>query len=692
MFKTSMAALVICAAVPGAVWAGAPAITGDQHQAAAAMLQKHGVADIIFAVRAFGNDGHYYANFGYFDNNPRKWAYGRGGGQLCKLNLRTGKVSVLLDDAQGSIRDPCIHYDGRKILFSYRKGGQNHYHLYEIDSDGAKLRQLTDGPYDDIEPIYLPDDRIVFCSSRCNRFVACWYTQVAILYHCDGDGRNIRPLSSSIVHDNTPWMLPDGRILYTRWEYVDRSRVRYHHLWIIRPDGTGQMVYFGNMHGGTVMIDAKPIPDTHKIACIFSPGHGRTEHCGRMTIVDPREGPDSRARARQLGTGSNYHDPYPLSEDSFLLAEDNRILWMNGRGETHVLHAFDRGKASWLRVHEPRPLLRHDREPLLPSTVDLSKATGQLILADIRHGRRMQGVAEGEIKRLLVLEQLPKPVNLNGTTRHNTSIGGTFTLKRILGTVPVEADGSANFEVPALRNIFFVALDKNNLSVKRMQSFVTVQPGETTSCVGCHEHRTDTPRLHTSPTLAAVRRPPSRIEPITDVPDVIDFPRDVQPILDRHCVSCHGGKRVDGKIDLSSTPSGHLVFSRSYHTLMTVKGLVSHGNDADGNRPPRSIGSAASRLMATLLPSHYKVKLSQRDHRLVRLWIETGAAYPGTCAAMEVKATAYHLPDFRPNKHYIREMKRYGILPTKFDLTRDSIDVYATDQAYWQSLWHRPKE
>lgn len=667
-------------------------LVGGAAAARAAEIQSRpeGVEEIVFAVRAFGTDGHYYANFGYFDNNPQRWAYGPGGGQLCKLDLRTGKVSVLLDDPQGGVRDPCVHYDGRKILFSYRKGGQNHYHLYEIDADGTKLRQLTDGPYDDIEPIYRPDDHIVFCSSRCNRFVACWYTQVAILYRCDGDGRNIRPLSSSIVHDNTPWMLPDGRMLYTRWEYVDRSRVRYHHLWTIGPDGTGQMVYFGNMHGGTVMIDAKPIPGTNKVACIFSPGHGRKEHSGRMTIVDPSEGPDSQARVQRLGTGSDYRDPYPLSEDSFLLAEGNRILWMNGRGETHVLHAFDGGKT--MRVHEPRPLRPRDREPLLPSTVDLSRAIGQLVLADVRHGRRMQGVAAGEIKRLLVLEQLPKPVNLNGTISHNTSIGGTFTLKRILGTVPVEADGSANFEVPALRNIFFVALDENDLAVKRMQSFVTVQPGEMFSCVGCHEHRTDAPPSRASPTLAALRRPPSHIEPIAGVPDVIDFPRDVQPILDRHCVSCHGGERLDGKIDLSSAPSGHRVFSRSYHTLMTVKGLVSHGNDADGNRPPRSIGSAASRLMATLVPSHFDVKLSERDRRLVRLWIETGAAYPGTCAAMEVKAAAYHLPGFRPNEHYVREMKRFGILPAEFDSTRDPIDVYATDQAYWQSFWHWPRE
>jgi hypothetical protein len=132
------------------------------------------------------------------------------------------------------------------------------------------------------------------------------------------------------------------------------------------------------------------------------------------------------------------------------------------------------------------------------------------------------------------------------------------------------------------------------------------------------------------------------------------------------------------------------VFSRSYHTLMTLPGLVAHGRDADGNRPPRSIGSSASRLMDTLLPAHYGVRLSDREHRLVRLWIETGAAYPGTCAAMEAQASAYHVPGFRPNVHYVREMKRCGILPPNFDAARDSLDVYAADQAYWRQSWHRP--
>ena len=138
-------------------------------------------------------------------------------------------------------------------------------------------KQLTFGEFDDYEPCYLPDGGIVFVSTRCQCWVSCWKTQVGVLYRCDGDGRNIQRLSHNIEHDNTPWVLPDGRVMYMRWEYVDRSRVSFHHLWTANPDGTGQMVYYGNMHPGTLMIDAKPIPRSEKVVAIFSPNHGRRE-------------------------------------------------------------------------------------------------------------------------------------------------------------------------------------------------------------------------------------------------------------------------------------------------------------------------------------------------------------------------------------------------------------------------------
>jgi Tol biopolymer transport system component len=170
------------------------------------------VNEIVFATRDFGKDGHWYANFAYYCPDPQRKAYASGG-QLCALDIRTGKVRVLVDDTQGGIRDPQVHYDAKKIIFSWRKAGAEHFNLWEIDVDGKNLRRITDAPFDDIEPTYLPDGGIVFVSTRCKRWVNCWLTQVAVLYRCDADGKNVRILSSNIEHDNTPAVMNDGLIM-----------------------------------------------------------------------------------------------------------------------------------------------------------------------------------------------------------------------------------------------------------------------------------------------------------------------------------------------------------------------------------------------------------------------------------------------------------------------------------------------
>ncbi len=588
-----------------------------------------GINEIVFAVRRLGEDPHWYANFGYTLDHSR-WRTYLDGGRLCRLNLNTGKVTTLLDDPGGGVRDPQLDYDARKILFSYRKGGSPHYHLCEIGVDGSGLRQLTDGPYDDVEPTWLPDGDIMFISSRCNRRVNCHTTQVGLLYRCRPDGGNIQMLSSNNEHDNTPWVLPNGQILYTRWEYVDRNQLSFHHLWITEPDGVRQTVFYGNMHPGITMIDAKPVPGSRKIVASFSPGHGQREHNGVITLVDPRNGPDDKGSAKSVSRASNFRDPWAFSEQAFMVARSAEIVLMNGSGEIQTVYRLPGDDVTaGLECHEPRPLCRREREPVTASSADWSRSTGRLLLVDVYRGRNMEGVRRGEIKKLLVLETLPKPMNYTGGAEP-LSYGGTFTLERVLGTIPVETDGSAYAELPALRSLFFVALDENNLSVKRMQSFLTVMPGETTTCIGCHEQRTMTPPL--VPTgFQACRRKPSQIEPISDVPDVLDFPRDIQPILDQYCVRCHDCENPEGGINLSGDRGP--IFSLSYYTI-TAKNLVADGRNDMGNRPPRSIGSAASRLLTLMDGRHYDARPSEREKCMVRLWIETGAPYPGTYAAL----------------------------------------------------------
>ncbi|MBI3119951.1 MAG: hypothetical protein HYZ00_14765, partial [Candidatus Hydrogenedentes bacterium] len=491
-------------------------------------------------------------------------------------------------------------------------------------------------PYDDVEPTYLPDGGIMFVSTRCRRWVNCWLTQVAVLHRCDADGGNIRQISSNNEHDNTPWPLPDGRILYQRWEYVDRSQVHYHHLWTMNPDGTGQMVYYGNQQPGVLMIDAKPIPGSEKVVANFSPGHGQREHAGQMTVLSAAAGPDAAESAHFLNNDMDYRDPYPLSEECFLVARGHQLLVMRGDGIPGLLYALDdAARGAGFECHEPRPVLARNAEPALPPKSDPARGVGHLVLADIYQGRNMEGVARGEIKKVLVLESLPKPINFTGGMEP-LSYGGTFTLERVLGTAPVEPDGSAYIEAPALRSLILVALDENDLAVKRMQSFLAVQPGEVLSCAGCHEQRTQT--LLPAADLQALKRSPSQIAPISDVPDVFDFPRDIQPILDKHCVPCHdyadtaaGGPRAGGVV---LTGDHGPMFSHSYFTLSARREFSDGRNRPESNYAPRSFGSAASRLLEKLNGGHHAVRASERERRMVRLWIETGAPYPGTYAAL----------------------------------------------------------
>ena len=780
--------------------------------------------EIVFAVRGVVEDGHWYANFGHYapERLCRKPLYPIGS-SLRAFDLATGTTRVLLDDPQGGIRDPQVHYEGHKILFAYRPGGTEHYHLHEINADGSGLRQLTDGPFDDIEPVYLPNDDIVFGSSRCNRWVGCWLTPVATLHRCNRDGGGIRLISMNIEHDNTPWPLPDGRLLYTRWEYVDRSQVHYHHLWTMNPDGTAPMTYFGNLKPGLVMIDAKPVPNSERVIAVFSPGHGQKEHAGPLALVDPKTGPDEDSAVRMINKNPGFRDPWAFSEQWFIAARGNAIFLLDEAGHEEILYQLDATESKAGRwCHEPRPLAPRLREAVLADRAQPTMATGTMLLMDTRLGRNMAGVGKEEIKQLLVLETLPKPINFTGGMEP-LSYGGTFTLERVLGTVPVEADGSAYFEVPALRSVFFVALDGAGRAVKRMQSFTGVQPGESLSCIGCHESRSSAPPQVGQPTPLAANRAPSPIEPYPDVPEVFDFPRDIQPILDQHCIECHQVNRAEGGVILSGDHGP--LYSHGYFSLTAAGQLADGRNRAESNFPPHQLGSGAAPLMKKLTGGHHDVKTTAREQLLVRLWLDSGAPYPGTYAALgtgmiggnenneqviEVdhnwpttraaaaaidrrcatchqngghplprtlsddagfkpwlpdskgrriqrnrhivfnltnpeqslmvlaplaKAAGGHgtcrepdrpageggiftattdpdyqailgmcaagqrrlaeikrfdMPGFRPRAEWISEMKRCGILPPTFDATRDPLDCYAIDRAYWQSFFYQP--
>ncbi len=433
-----------------------------------------------------------------------------------------------------------------------------------------------------------------------------------------------------------------------RWEYVDRSQSAFHHLWVMNPDGTQQQALFGNMHPRNLYIDAKPIPGTKEIVFSSQDGHGGGEHRGAVATYKIDQGPDVQTDMK-IWSLSDYEDPFPvIDENWFIAARDKNIVLMSRDGALEILYS-----TAGISAREPRPIMPSKRPPVIADRTDWTQKTGRLMLSDVHIGRKMANVKKGEIKQLLVMETVPKPVNWGGGVLDMTSVSyaGSFTLERVLGTVPVEPDGSANFEVPANQPLILAAIDENGSLVKRMHSFVSVMPGETLSCIGCHEDRTMvTPPMTKLP--AAYTRAPDTIKPLDGIPEIFDYNRDIQPIWDKHCVSCHNNEKPSGMVNL--TRDRGITYTQSYMNLRARKEFFL-GNNQHGNYEPRTVGDSASPLMKRLSGEHHGVKLSPLEFQKVQTWINAGGGtYTSTYSAL---GTGHLFPN----------MLHHDILKFKFD-------------------------
>jgi hypothetical protein len=622
--------------------------------------------EILFAVRKPSTDGHWYASIAYYSTDQCRTTFPmNSGGKLCIYNVKTKKTRTIFEDPEGNIRDPQIHYDARRLVFAYLPKGKRHYSLYEINIDGTGLRQLTGrgedvspgmedyrtySPpgWDDFEPTYLPDDQIIFCSTRANRYVQCWMTQVATLHKCDADGGNIRMLSANIEQDNTPWVLSNGQVAYMRWEYVDRFHMGYHHLWSMNPDGTRQMVLYGNQINHGTILAPKPIPNSPKLVVTWSPGHGMREHYGKTAVIDPRLGPDDPKGVRYLSKDNVHCDPWAFSENHILVANKTAIELLNGRGETEVLYRLPESLAKagyW--IGEPRPVMKRIREPVIADQTDTAVSYGTLALVNVYKGRKMRDVAPGTIKNLLVYEVLPKPINYAGAMSE-MSAGGTFSVERLIGSVPVSENGSAYFTLPPLRSFLFLAMDAQGHCVKRMHSFTSLMPGEHTTCIGCHEPRTEAPSADDHDQLLhLMRTQPVDPVPVAGVPEIFDYLRDIQPILDKHCLECHNPDREEGGFNISGHwgplyPIGYI--QMSWRQLFADNRIIlPYSEHSKSNFEPYQIGTGASRLLKLIEEGHEGVKMPESEQKIIRHWLDAGANHAGTYAVNSHGTIGFYL-------------------------------------------------
>ncbi len=609
---------------------------------------------ILFVVRPqYKSDHHNTATM--FQTGEINTGSFQGGACLKTLNLaRGGEVKTLLELPEGIVRDPDVRFDGARILASVRRNRDDDYHVCELKADGTGLRQLTFGSgISDIDPIWLPDGRIMFVSTREPKYCMCNRHIMGNLFVMNADGSNLQQVGHSTLHEGHPTVTPDGRVLYDRWEYVDRNFGDAQGVWSVNPDGTNHAVYWGNntnSPGG--VLDTRVIPGTDRAVATFGSCHDRP--WGAIAILDRRRGIDLKPPVVRtwppeaidlVGVGNydtfkkvrpKYEDPYPLSDKHFLCSG------MTGKGEQMGLWLLD-VFGNVLLVHaeapgcfDPLPLAPRPRPPAVPPRIDLARAEGYFYLADVYVGTGMERVERGAVKYLRVVESPEKrtwtrPAWDGGTGQQAPGMAwNDFNNKRILGTVPVEPDGSAYLAVPADTFVYFQLLDQRGMMIQSMRSGTIVRPGETTGCVGCHESRRAS--IPPSGKRLAVLGAPSKLEPWHGPPRKFNYLTEVQPVFDEHCVACHdyeteGGEKLNLAGDLG------LVFNTSYQELRSKGYVRVPGAGPYQVLQPRSWGSHASPLVEVLLEGHgdeeidEQVDLDAEAFDRIVTWIDVNAPY-----------------------------------------------------------------
>jgi len=639
---------------------------------------------------------------------------GNPGGNLCVLSpvAPGGKVTELVPELPNGVFGRFdLSFDATKVVFCHAKDG-GLFRIYEIDIDpktgrrtGTKLRQLTFSSdreaktieqfggtscgkgYDDIDPIYLPGGNIMFASTRCERSVLCFPASVTALHLMDADGKNIRCISRGQVNEINPCLLDDGRVIYMRWEYVDKGFGNAQSLWLIRPDGSGSdHVHKNSLVRPGAMTNACSIPGSRKIITIAAGHHGGME--GPVVLVDNRH---NRRNAQGLtnitpelsypglfpmkSTGGPFREPSPFSE-KFYLVSHRSGAGKNKNGNDFDIYTLDAwgNRAELYRdpefsCHQPTPLRPRRVPPMIASvadteTVDTSKAKMEglatMFLADVYQG--LTGVELGRVKYIRVMDALNlgwhdtyragKQGDAGGGQQASAvSLGGDVAIKKVHGIATVHEDGSAFFTVPANENIFFQALDENFMELQRMRTFINLMPGENRSCIGCHEVRRKAPNLKRANPIA-LDHPVEALyfQPGDSGPRMVHYARDVQPILDKHCVTCHGSNQPKGELTLTGDPTTH--FSRSYENL-SKKNLVSYlhtsgfGSSHVPAEPPLTFGSHRSKMVERIQKAPCKSNITREEFIRIVTWIDANAPFYGTHRGKK-NLKWKDDPDFRP--------------------------------------------
>ncbi len=628
---------------------------------AAKQLLAMGIEQLVF-IRRFTLD----ANHVYTDHVNSRWLPGGG---LTILDLRTGEARDVCPELKtGVVSRFDLSFDGKKIVFDFKAAPLEGYRIYEVNVDGTGLRQITfppadeaelvkkyqlDGGYhhgtDDMHPCYLSDGKIAFITTRCQFGVLCDSGDnftVFNLYKVDADGGNMHPLTFSALSEQSPVLMPDGRILYHRWEYVDKAAGNAKALWAMNQDGSNVSEVYGNsISFPETIIYGRPVPGAPRKIVFLGCSHCCPNNAvGTVVMIDTNapirahetmkyitddvktfhhngfhfpDGQGGWTHEMSGRPGRLFRDPFPLSETRILAScKPKGLAWndlagyylcvLDENGTDTPLY-YDKSMSCW----EAFPLQAREVPPMRPSVQDedlAEKNLAQVAVTDIYTS--MDDVPRGAVKYIRVLEQIPRPWaarkrhggdGQDTTHAHSAPGNGSLSIKIQLGITPVEEDGSAKFYVPADRAVYFQALDEKFRAIQTERTYVNYRPGETRSCMGCHETPDVTPAYGTTVSVPLAMKKPAAVltpQPGQDAAEfVFDYDRQIQPIWDKNCVSCHGADtdntwRKAG--DTGGSPAGNLdlrgthqsVYSVSYFQLLN---LANHGGkQLLGNRDQRN--------------------------------------------------------------------------------------------------------
>jgi hypothetical protein len=581
----------------------------------------------------------------------------------------------------GSFISLDLSFDAKTILFAWTEAEvpveptdrtpledlwkpESTYHIFSADLDGSNLVQLTDGPWNDFDPCWMPDGRICFISERRGGFLRCGIRPdpTYTLHSMECDGADLKAISYHETHEWHPSVNNDGLIVYSRWDYVDRDSDIAHHLWLTYPDGYDPRSFHGNYPSVResrpwMELSIRAVPNSRKYIAVATPHHG--QNYGTLMLIDLNQHDDGSMSqikritpdvaipesetapgvacdthgGRNNRTSEVYGTPWPLSEKYHLCVYDpgqsNYGLYLVDAFGNRELLYVDPGIACL----DPIPLRQRPTPPILPSRTihgsDVADAKGYVAIMDI-YESALPWPENTKITDLRVIQLYPKTTPAQNEP--NIGIGAQSLARAVVGTAPVEEDGSVYCEVPVGAPIYFQALDGNGRAVQSMRSDTYVHPGQTLSCVGCHESKSRTFSNASGEVPMAMQRKPSVLKPDVEGSNPVLFPRLVQPVLDRHCVECHGtNEKAPG---LDGTMFGEWGWSQSYRTLSQFAWAKHGGNGAlringTSYSVPGEVGARASELLRILEAGHHDVNLPEEDLHRITLWLDCNSLFYG---------------------------------------------------------------